>query len=40
MKESNIGFSSILYETPPSKDMCSKIQIEIDMKEMISYTWL
>jgi hypothetical protein len=40
MEESNIEFLSILYETPPSKDMCPKIQIEIDMKEMISYTWL
>jgi hypothetical protein len=35
MEESKIGFLFILYGTPPSKDMCSKIQIERDMMEMI-----
>jgi hypothetical protein len=38
MKESNIGFLSILLGTPPSKDIYSKTQIERDMMEMIPYT--
>jgi hypothetical protein len=40
MKESNIGFLSILLGTPPSKDIYSKTQIERDMMEMVSYIWL
>jgi hypothetical protein len=35
MEGSKIGFLFILYGTPPSKDMCSKIKIERDMMEMI-----
>jgi hypothetical protein len=31
MEESKIRFLSILNGTPPSKDMCSKTQIERDM---------
>jgi hypothetical protein len=38
MEESMIGFLSILYWTPPSKDMCSKTWIEIDMMKITSYT--
>jgi hypothetical protein len=33
MEESNIRFLSILYETPPSKDMCSKTQIEREVMQ-------
>jgi hypothetical protein len=40
MKESKIELLSILHGTPLFKDMCSKTQIEIDMIEMVSYTWL
>ena len=40
MKESNIGFLSILHGITPSKDMFSKTQIERDIMEMLSYTWL
>jgi hypothetical protein len=40
MKESNIGFLSILLGTPPSKDIYSKTQIEKDIMEMVSYIWL
>jgi hypothetical protein len=40
MGESKIGFLSILHGKPPSKDMCSKTQIERDMMEVVSYTWL
>jgi hypothetical protein len=38
MEESMIGFLFILYWTPPSKDMCSKTWIEIDMMKITSYT--
>jgi len=40
MEESKIEFLSILHGIPPSKDMCSKTQLERYMMKIVSYTWL